>query len=560
MNYGSATLDSTSAAGPFWSIACEPFVAMRLKQVCSAINKRSVGELRLTHTPEHCRELLWFTQRYPLAVSPIEALTEGARSHEEHVVLLRDIVAGHTPPVAVDLALPPRAYQAKVATLARASRGLLAGDEVGLGKTVEGIAAISDPAYLPALVVAPNHLLVQWRDQLATFAPHLRAWITPGGKPMPLPRVNGSGPDVIITSYLRLHGWAQVLGEYVRAVVYDEVHELRRPDSKKYAAAQHLAGLPTIRLRLGLSATPICNYGGELFHVFETLAPGRLGSRVEFLREWCHEHGGDKAVIRQPDAFGSWLRDQGLFIRHTRAEVGRELPPVTTTVQQVECHTERLAEVGEQVRELARILLSSGTTNQERWRAGGELDWRLRQATGIAKAPFAADVVRLLVESGEPVLLAGWHRAVYDIWLDRFKAAGLRVACYTGDETDDEKQAARAAWIAGDLDVLMISLRSGAGLDGLQTRGSVVVVGELDWSPAVLEQLVGRLHRDGQGRPVMVYYLVTDDGADPVMAEALGLKRSQLDGVLQRTSNPLAAQRDGGHLKRLAAQFLKESA
>ena len=557
MKYGSATLITTGSDGPFWSIACEPFVAMRLKQVCSAVNKRAVGDLHLTHTPEHCRELLWFTQRYPLEVSPVEALTDGARSHEEHVVLLRDIIAGHVPPADVELALPPRTYQAKVATLARASGGLLAGDEVGLGKTVEGIAAISDPAYLPALVVAPNHLLVQWRDQLAKFAPKLRVWITPGTKATPLPEPR---PDVVITSYLRLNGWARVLGEYVHAVVYDEVHELRRPDSKKYAAAQHLARLPTIRMRLGLSATPICNYGGELFHVFQTLAPGRLGSSVEFLREWCHERGGDKAIIRQPDAFGSWLRDQGLFIRHTRAEVGRELPPITTTVQQVECHTERLAEVGEQVRELARILLSSGTTNQERWRAGGELDWRLRQATGIAKAPFVADVVRLLVESGEPVLLAGWHRAVYDIWLDRFKAAGLRVACYTGEESDAEKQAARAAWIAGEIDVLIISLRSGAGLDGLQSRGSVVVVGELDWSPAVLEQLVGRLHRDGQGRPVMVYYLVTDDGADPVMAEALGLKRAQLDGVLQRAGNPIAAQRDGGHLKRLAAQFLKESA
>lgn len=560
MSYGSATLHTDSSGLAIWNIQCEPHVAMRLKQVCSAIHKRAVGTLQLTCTPEHCQDLLWFTQRYPLDVTPAAALAEGARQHHEQVQLLRDIIAGHAAPLDAPLALPPRAYQAKVATLAIASRGLLAGDEVGLGKTVEGIAAIANAARLPALVVAPNHLLVQWRDQLQKFAPHLRAWITPGGKAIPMPLVNGSGPDVVITSYLRLHGWAQALGAYVRAVVYDEVHELRRPDSKKYAAAEYLAGLPTISMRLGLSATPIFNYGGEIYHVFQILAPGRLGSHHEFIREWCSERGGDKAIIRQPDAFGAWLRDQGLFIRHTRAEVGRELPPITTAVQQVECNTERLAEVGEQVRELARILLSEGTTNQERWRAGGELDWRLRQATGIAKATFVADAVRMLVESGEPVLLAGWHRAVYDIWLDRFQAAGIRVACYTGEETDVQKQAARAAWIAGEIDVMIISLRSGAGLDGLQSRGSVVAVGELDWSPAVLEQLAGRLHRDGQGRPVMVYYFVTDDGADPIMAEALGLKRKQLDGMLQRSHDPIAAQRDGDHLKRLAARFLKETA
>jgi hypothetical protein len=48
----------------------------------------------------------------------------------------------------------------------------------------------------------------------------------------------------------------------------------------------------------------------------------------------------------------------------------------------------------------------------------------LRQATGIAKAPFVADFVRLLVESGEKVLLYGWHREVYSIWRDKLKDLG----------------------------------------------------------------------------------------------------------------------------------------
>ncbi|WP_189654688.1 GIY-YIG nuclease family protein [Paracoccus mutanolyticus] len=40
----------------------------------------------------------------------------------------------------------------------------------------------------------------------------------------------------------------------------------------------------------------------------------------------------------------------------------------------------------------------------------------VRQETGVAKARSVAAYVRTLVEAGEPVLLGGWHRAVYDIW------------------------------------------------------------------------------------------------------------------------------------------------
>ena len=38
-----------------------------------------------------------------------------------------------------------------------------------------------------------------------------------------------------------------------------------------------------------------------------------------------------------------------------------------------------------------------------------------------------------------------------------------------------------------DTDILMISLRAGAGLDGLQYKSRIVVHGELDYSPDPVE-------------------------------------------------------------------------
>ncbi|MDI7181059.1 hypothetical protein QMO16_29155, partial [Klebsiella pneumoniae] len=66
----------------------------------------------------------------------------------------------------------------------------------------------------------------------------------------------------------------------------------------------------------------------------------------------------------------------------------------------------------------------------EKMRAAGEFDQLVRQATGVAKAPYVAEFVRLLLESGQQVLLFGWHREVYSIW--REKLADYNPVMYTG--------------------------------------------------------------------------------------------------------------------------------
>jgi hypothetical protein len=291
------------------------------------------------------------------------------------------------------------------------------------------------------------------------------------------------------------------------------------------------------------------------------LSPGELGDYGEFTREWCNGttgYGGEsKAIIKQPKAFGAYLRDQGLMLRRTRAEVGRELPPLTKIIQTIDSDTKPIDDVRSAAAQLARIILAQGGGGLETMRAAEELDWRLRQATGIAKAPHVADFVRLLVENGEPVLLAGWHREVYEIWLERLK--DLNPVMYTGSESLPEKERAREAFMKGDSQVMIISLRSGAGLDGLQHRCRTIVHGELDWSPAPHLQLDGRGHRDGQTQPVTAFYLISEVGSDPVISDVLGLKRQQLDGIIDPHAAPVVGATDPNRVKRLAEAFLEQA-
>ena len=77
-----------------------------------------------------------------------------------------------------------------------------------------------------------------------------------------------------------------------------------------------------------------------------------------------------------------------------------------------------------------------------------------------------------------------------------------------------------------------MSLRSGAGLNGLQQRASLMVFGELDWSPQVHEQCIGRLQRDGSVGNVTAVFLVSESGSDPTIAGVLGLKKEQSEGIV----------------------------
>src|SRR3990167_5253743 len=162
----------------------------------------------------------------------------------------------------------------------------------------------------------------------------------------------------------------------------------------------------------------------------------------------------------------------------------------------------------------------------------------------------------LIEESGEPFILAGWHRAVYDLWLEQLE--GLRPAMYTGTETPARKAQEAERFISGDTPVLILSLRSGAGLDGLQGRCHRVTFGELDWSPAVHQQVIGRLYRDGQTEPVFAYFLVAEHGSDPVVSDVLGLKREQHIGVLD-PGHPVVVEKtvDPEHVKKLARAYLR---
>ena len=549
----------------WWLLTAEPHVMLRAKRVFGKVSKGEFGTVKISDTVENARDLEWFCTRYPIEVEEPERLKARSLLHRQEEDLVRKLLSGlhEIPPF--ELAVPPREYQRFAAAFALGTGGLLLADDIGIGKTCSAICCFTDPSTLPALVVTMTHLPRQWEREVNRFAPKLRTHVLKTGHPYDLTRLGrkrkqlelpSALPDVIITNYHKLHGWAETLAPVVRSVVFDECQELRTgPGTSKYQAAVHVAA--KARLRLGCSASPVYNYGGEFWNVADVLKPGVLGTKDEFEREWGHTIRNGHILVNDPQSFGSYARSAGIMLRRTRAEVRRELPEHQQIVETVDADEKALDKIGNACDELAKLILSSAKRRQgETWSASEEFSNALRQATGIAKAPYVAAFVAMLAECGERIVLYGWHREVYSIWMDRLREH--RPVMFTGSESPNQKQQSLDAFMGGSSRVLIMSLRAGQGVDGLQHHCRTVCFGELDWSPEVHTQCSGRIYRDGQPDPVISYFLMAETGADPFIADVLGLKLGQIEGIM----DPSGARRvrpvvDRDRTKKLAEYYLR---
>lgn len=570
--YGAIELsaDGDGSRHATWRITeIEPHVAIRLKQVFPRISKTARPPFVLTGGPQLDADLKWFLSRYPMRITETAAARMAKRTtlFELGQAELGAILSPNwTPPAAIGFrgTARPYGYQVQAAELARRTGRLLLMDEMGLGKTVSAIAALVAgghkageagscafgasvaPDYLPALVVPQTHLPGQWAEKIAEFT-ELRTHIVKQTKPYALPPA-----DIVICPYSKIAGWidyAETSG--FKSVIFDEIQELRSgTQTAKGEAAKAFAR--QAQMVLGLSGTPIYNYGEEIWRIVDFLEEGALGDWWDFVREWCAPGPGGKWIVRDPAALGTFLRENHLALRRTRTDVGHERLFANTIVHTVVTDDEPLNDEAALMGALARQVVSGRFV--ERGQAAREFDMRMRHATGRAKARHVAAFVKILLAAGQPVLLCGWHRDVYDIWMEEL--AAHNPVLYTGSESPAQKAKTVRAFTGGATNLMIMSLRSGAGLDGLQQRCRTIVFGELDWSPKVHEQCTARLDRPGQEHQVDAIYLVSEDGSDPVIMGVLGLKSSQSQGIVDPLSAPADQNSDATRIRQLAELYL----
>ena len=540
-----------------WTIKGEPCVTEMAVRLFPGSERRR-GEARFTANRRIIGDVNWLMMRYPLEIAPRDReLWKNALAQAREHVLLRmnaeKLPRRSTPPEGM-FEGELREFQKEGLSFLLANPRTLLADEMGLGKTVQALACLAAAKEFPALIVVPPHLLRNWQTEITRFlrleGKPARVCVLTGLKPYQPPEA-----DVYIIHYLLLRGWKQALPQMgFKAVVFDEIQELRHGGTEKYSAASLLAA--ECERVIGLSGTPIYNKGSEIWNVVNILDYHCLGDWESFTRAWCDGYGNH--LVRNPALLGEHLRREGLILRRTKEEVLAELPPKRRLVQEIDSDDKVYRELMRPVMDKLGSLLALHPDAKERAMLEEQVGRGERQATGVAKAPFVAAFVRALEDSGEKVLLFAHHHAVMDIY--RKELAAYRPVFITGRESTTQKEEAVARFMEGKTNLCVISLRAASGLN-LQ-RASCVVFGELDWSPAVHSQAEDRAHRMGQKDSILCYYLVAPQGSDRDMQDALGLKVSQFVALMGDQTPELSSVQDAqkaakAHIEAMLKQYEK---
>ena len=419
-----------------------------------------------------------------------------------------------------------------LARLSRLGLGACLADDMGLGKTVQTIALLlTDAQKGPSLVIAPTSVCHNWKLEAERFAPGLQVRML-ASAPDRAALIEGLGPgDVLVASYGLLHTESELLASRQFAVaVFDEAQNLKNAETRRAKASK----LIQADFRLALSGTPVENRLEELWSLFDTVAPGLLGSREGFHRRFGGSiETGQGAHARQ--ALKTLVRPY--LLRRTKAVVLQELPPRTEIALTVEQPPAERA-FYEALRRQALETLAGATdvAGQKRIRILAEIT-RLRRAachpalidpaTELESAKLAA-LMNLVAD-----LRANRHRALvfsqFTSHLDLVEAA-LREAGVSYQRLDGstpvKARAQRvAAFQSGEGDLFLISLKAGGS--GLNLTGADYVI-HLDpwWNPAVEDQATDRAHRIGQTRPVTVYRLVVADSIEEKILALHATKRA----------------------------------
>lgn len=93
-----------------------------------------------------------------------------------------------------------------------------------------------------------------------------------------------------------------------------------------------------------------------------------------------------------------------------------------------------------------------------------------------------------------------------------------------------------AAWQAGETNVLALQIQAGGvGID--LTRARYMVMYSIGYSLGDYDQVLARVHRPGQDRPVTYVHLIVRDSVDEAIRQALETRADLVEAALRRRAN-----------------------
>ncbi|HZZ72046.1 MAG TPA: SNF2-related protein [Pirellulales bacterium] len=403
-------------------------------------------------------------------------------------------------------------------------RALLA-DEVGLGKTIEAGCIIKELCLRglvkKVLILTPATLVTQWQGELRDkFSLPFEI----GGN-----RRDWKERDLIIASLDTAKGnkHAVEIQEIPWGlVVIDEAHRLKNRRTRNWKFVNAIRS----RYLLLLSATPFQNDLVELYNLVTILRPGQLYTDREFREKFLVK--GDRCRCRDPAELKQLLAQ--VMVRNRRGEVGIKFAERASETRRIEMTAEQQALYDAAIQFCRRWFpaiygltaplvtlgylkmlcgspfrfresLANNILPKVRERPDPQLERDvkelIRKADAVKLDVKLESLVQDLRSHTEKVVLFTQYRGVLSYIAARLRGEGMSLVEFHGGLSAAEKDRAVEAF-RGET---RIFLATDAGSEGRNLQFARRLVNyDLPWNPMKIEQRIGRVHRLGQEKKVLV--------------------------------------------------------
>jgi len=410
--------------------------------------------------------------------------------------------------------------------------------DMGLGKTTTTLTAISDLldglVVEKALIVAPLRVAKSvWKQEAQKWGhlQHLRVSVVVGSERQRIAALHETA-DVYVINRENVKWLVEF---YKRKWPFDMV-AIDEASSFKSSKSQRFKALRKVRDKIDrlveLTATPSSNGLLDLWAQIALMDGGeRLGRTMTAYKNRFFE--SDYMGYKWEPRKGSEDIIHGLIgdiVMTMRAEDYLQLPDRVDTSVEVELKPKLKKTYDELEREFLIEIEDEEVTALNAATLAGKL---LQFCNGAIytneHGNFTAlhdeklDALEELVEANnEPMLVAYNFKSDLARLRDRFQNA---VVLDKSEETIER-------WNRGEIDLLLAHPASAGHGINLQHGGSLIVWFGLNWSLELYQQFNGRLHRQGQTKPVRVIHIVTSGCIDDKVLAAIHNKAKTQDDLL----------------------------
>lgn len=433
-------------------------------------------------------------------------------------------------------------YQLRAAEFIRDNKAAALWIDMGLGKTVSTLTALSDMLEAGdvkrVLVIAPLRVAQHtWPSEIKIWEhlKHLELSVLAGkSQAARVAGIKSSAPIHIINRE-NIPWLIDTLGTRqwgYDCVVIDESSSFKNSNSKRWRAMRKVLG--GISRMIQLTGTPAPNSLIELWPQIYLLDKGRRleNTKGKFLEKYCRQVGNPSWAQYEvkPDRVPAIYKAvEDVVLRMGAAEyldlpdrvdseVVVQLPgPAKKAYDQMERDFLIQVDEGEILAVNAAVQINKLLQVGNGAVYGEDGEWSELHTAKLTALQEIIDTAQ------EPVLVA-YH---YKSDLVRIQKV---IKCA---KVLDKNPATIDAWNAGKIPVLLAHPASaGHGLN-LQKGGNIIVWFGLSWSLELYQQFNSRLHRQGQTKPVRVHHILANTAADRGVFEVLQGKAETQNNLLQ---------------------------